>query len=1295
LFAGVWITGAGTSDNAVAGNFLGTDINGTQPVTDSFGNVFGGGVAISAGASGNRVGTDGKSVDDTGERNVIAGSDTDAIDIYGVGTDSNVVAGNFIGTDVTGTRALGIAGNGVFLAEGASSNCIGINPVGGAALDDEGNVISGTDQGVLMGDGANANIIAGNKIGTDATGRVALGNRSGGIQIESGASSNTIGGTGTGAGNLITDNGVPGVAVGASASDTATVGDEIIGNSIFANTGQAIDLGYDGVTDNGAAPRSGPNNLQNFPIILTTADGSLQGWLGGSAPDTTYRIDVFASAAYGPGDSGAEQEWLGSVEVTTGAIGAVTFAVPFTAPAGLPSIAATATDPEGNTSEVSSSLPGSFQAESQVDRLAPGRQPLVFAAAKDDGIDLQDPSVGSSDLTWDLSLSVETGTLMLSSTAGLVGSGDGTGSLFYSGTLTALDAAMDGMIYTAPAGSHGNASLSVGAQSESINLLAGQVIITTGSFLVTTTADGGAGSLRQAILDSNVTPGGTNTINFAIPGTGVQTIAPLSPLPATTYPVLIDGTTQPGYAGAPLIAIVGQGTTDPDPLNVGPNLAVAGVALGGASFSSVSSSTMLAVESVPLTGIPARPVTYQVVVGIGEGLLATVEAAGARTSLLLLDAEGHIVMRSDGLSQAQPIDAIETYVGPGTYSLQVQEVGGTGSFTLNVMMAPSNAPYEPIPLSGQVPTEYEPEYGMVAGDFTGDGKLDLAVAYDSYYPGFTGEAVWVFLGNGDGTFQPPVPYALTPFNQNYYPPSPPALVAGDFTGNGHLDLAVSTDNASGAGIVAVLLGNGDGTFQPAVSYAVGSDPLAIVARDFTRRGHLDLAVSDSDGIQMLAGNGDGTFQPAKTVVAGIAGPLVAGDFDGDGRLDLAVAGSYFNHSVYKVGAVSVLLGNGDGTFKPQVTYAVASYPDVIVAADFAGNGRLDLAVGSEDAGSSSLSVLLGNGDGTFQPAVSYALSTQPNAILAGDFTGDGRLDLAVVSIGTQLLVGNGDGTFQPAVTVSTLEDDDLVAGDFNGDRRLDLAVVGYENGSEAISVLLGNGNGTFQSPEQNAVGSGASAIVAGDFTGDGRTDLATADFFSNTVSVLLGNGDGTFQPAREYSVGRSPISIVAGDFNGDGRIDIAVSDSDGVQVLLGNGDGTFQPATTVAAGIIGSLVDGDFNGDGKLDLAVAVGFAVDVLLGNGDGTFQPAQAYTVADRTVAIVAGEFEGGGRVDLATAGSGLVGFGEVSVLLGNGDGTFQPAKTFAVGTYPVSLVAGSFLARPSRNHRGSPDALHTEPR
>ena len=482
--------------------------------------------------------------------------------------------------------------------------------------------------------------------------------------------------------------------------------------------------------------------------------------------------------------------------MTTDATGQVIFAVPFTAPAGLPIITATATDPQGNTSEVSSPLTGGVEVASEVIRLAPGQVSLVFSPASADSIDLRDSVAGSSGLTWELALFVSVGTLTLSSTAGLVGSGDGTGSLLYIGTLSALNAAMDGMTYVPPAGFQGNASLSVEAQSDGISLLAGQVNITTGSFVVTTTADSGPGSLRQAILDSDAATGGTNTMDFDIPGSGAQTIVPLSPLPAITNPLVIDGTTQPGYAGIPLIVIVGTGTGGADLLNVGSDVTVKGLAIGGASLPSVSSSSMFTVESVPLPQAPGGTVTYQVVMGAGADLVATAQALGATTSLLLLDAQGQIVVQSDGLSAAQPIDVIDTYIEPGTYSLEVHDSSGGGSFTLTTTLTPDSPSLDQIPL-GTEPT------AIVAGDFNGDGHLDLAVANEDFSGSGT---ISVLLGNGDGTFQPEVIYAVGS--------DPDAIVAGDFNGDGHLDLAVANENTSGPGTVSVLLGNGDGTFQP-------------------------------------------------------------------------------------------------------------------------------------------------------------------------------------------------------------------------------------------------------------------------------------------------------------------------------------------------------------------------------------------------------------------------------------------------------------------------------------------------
>jgi hypothetical protein len=515
LFAGIWINGPGTTDNVVAGNFIGTDVsgtvalnNGTQPITDSQGDIFGGGVVISSGASGNRIGTDGTSVDDAGERNIIAGSSNDGIDIYGDGTTGNVVAGNFIGTDATGTQALGIAGDGVFVAEGASSNWIGVNPYGGPAVADEGNLISGNGFcGVQLASGCDGNVIAGNKIGTDVTGTVALGNPVG-VEVDSGSTNNTIGGTTAGAGdvisgnaqsgvaifdmgttgnlvqgneigtditgsialgngqsgvlisgdaswntiggttaaagNLITDNGGPGVVVGSGAGDTTTHGNQITANRIFFNTGQAIDLGDDGVTSNSSAPRRGANDFQNFPILVTTAGGQLQGRLAGSASEMTFRIDVFASAAYNADGSGEAEDYLGSLEVTTDGQGQVRFDIPFAAPAGLPILTATATDPQGNTSEVTALRRATLQAPTGPIRVVPD-QPSILATASGEGIAIRDPDAGPLDPAYNLTLSVGAGTLTLPSTSGLTGSGNGTGSLAYSGPLSAIDAALKGL----------------------------------------------------------------------------------------------------------------------------------------------------------------------------------------------------------------------------------------------------------------------------------------------------------------------------------------------------------------------------------------------------------------------------------------------------------------------------------------------------------------------------------------------------------------------------------------------------------------------------------------------------------------------------------------------------------------------------------------------------------------------------------------------------------------------------------------------------------------------------------
>src|SRR5262249_32888505 len=215
-----------------------------------------------------------------------------------------------------------------------------------------------------------------------------------------------------------------------------------------------------------------------------TGDGRLRGWLGSHSPDTPFRIEFFASAAYGPAGSGEAEDFLGALAVTTDARGQAVFDVPFTPPTGLPIVTATATAPQGAPSEVSALRQGSFQVPTQAARVVPGR-PLIFSISSADAIGLQDPQAGPFDLMWDLTVSVSTGTLTLSGTAGLTGSGDGTGSLSYRGPLSALDAALAGMTYTPPTGFQGNATITLTASSSGAGPVQSRVVVTTGLFTVT------------------------------------------------------------------------------------------------------------------------------------------------------------------------------------------------------------------------------------------------------------------------------------------------------------------------------------------------------------------------------------------------------------------------------------------------------------------------------------------------------------------------------------------------------------------------------------------------------------------------------------------------------------------------------------------------------------------------------------------------------------------------------------------------------------------------------------------
>lgn len=365
-------------------------------------------------------------------------------------------------------------------------------------------------------------------------------------------------------------------------------------------------------------------------------------------------------------------------------------------------------------------------------------------------------------------------------------------------------------------------------------------------------------------------------------------------------------------------------------------------------------------------------------------------------------------------------------------------------------------------------------------------------------------------------------------------------------------------------------------------------------------------------------------------------------------------------------------------------FRVGNSPSAVIAADFNGDGRLDLAVTNES--DNTVSILLGIPGGTFAAQTTYPAGSSPTGLVAGDFDGDGKLDLAVMdSCGSctvspnlvTILLGNGDGSFRAQGTYATGGGPiGIVAADFNADGKLDLAIANEVDNT--VTILLGNGDGSFKAQTTISVGARPYSLASGDFNNDSKTDLVTLNISDGTVSVLLSNGDGTFNRVDSSSgVGSGPSLniLTVGDFNQDGKLDVVVEGSQ-LYLLLGKGDGSFPTASPIPSSIgsaISFVMAGDFNQDGKLDLAEqGIEGIVMVLLGNGDGTFQQPVLSPLGETTSATqyTTADLNGDGALDFVAVDTNL---DTVDVFLGNRDGTFGVARTVSLATDPYFPDAG----------------------
>jgi hypothetical protein len=454
------------------------------------------------------------------------------------------------------------------------------------------------------------------------------------------------------------------------------------------------------------------------------------------------------------------------------------------------------------------------------------------------------------------------------------------------------------------------------------------------------------------------------------------------------------------------------------------------------------------------------------------------------------------------------------------------------------------------------------------------------------------------------------------------------------------------------GDISVILSQGN-IFQPEVRLSGGGDPFVVA--DLNNDGSPDfLGVQEPSLVAFLSGS---LGSPISSLSSGRPSSLAVADFNGDGFQDV-VHGNFFSSSV------NVLLGNGDGTFGAPQLFQTSGFFDTLNVAtgDLNADGFVDIVVNS-----SGIELLAGNGDGTFDAPTNVFFSSGVVDFALADLDNDALLDLAIGRDNSpggllDIQLNNGDGTFQffPSITTDRLGS--IAVGDANGDAVPDLLA----GANVEVLLFLGNGDGTYQAPASFVTGSFPRDAALADVTQDGFADIVALNSGSHTISIIPGNGNGTFNAVSNIKTGRPLLSLKVADFNNDTIPDLATANdfASSVGVFLGAGGANFNAPNFFTAGSRATQIEvGELSGDTALDIVVVNTNDSDagLLRGNGDGTFQ-AQQVIAFNSVEAVTLADFNADQKLDIAVSEGFIT--DAIEILLGNGDGTFQSFGLFSAG-------------------------------